>query len=43
MSERERALDSVVAAANKALESADHHLEAKLSSVTAGVNVPSLT
>jgi len=39
----ELTLDSVVAAANNALEAADQHVEAELSKVTGGLKIPGLT
>ena len=39
----ELALDSVVAAANNALDGADKHLEAELKKVTGGLKIPGLT
>ncbi len=39
----ELTLDSVVAAANHALETADKHLESELSKVTGGLKIPGLT
>jgi nucleoid-associated protein EbfC len=38
----ELSLDSVVAAANNALEAADKHVEAELAKVTGGIKVPGL-
>ncbi|MBW2456749.1 MAG: YbaB/EbfC family nucleoid-associated protein [Deltaproteobacteria bacterium] len=39
----ELTLDSVVAAANNALDAADKHLESELSKVTGGLKIPGLT
>jgi len=39
----ELTLDSVVAAANKALADADAHVEAELDKVTGGLKIPGLT
>ena len=39
----ELTLDSVIAAANSALEIADTHVEAELAKVTGGLKVPGLT
>ena len=38
----ELSLDTVVAAANNALEAADQHVEAELAKVTGGIKVPGL-
>jgi DNA-binding YbaB/EbfC family protein len=39
----ELTLDSVVAAANNALEAADQHVESELSKVTGGLKIPGIT
>jgi hypothetical protein len=38
----EMALDAVVAAANSALEQADKHVEAEITKVTGGIQIPGL-
>ena len=39
----EMALDSVVAAANSALDKADKHVEAEMAKITGGIKIPGLT
>ena len=39
----ELVLDTIVAAANKALDAADKHVEAEMAKVTGGLKIPGLT